>query len=108
MNDRTCGNCRWWHRAEPIPQNGQCRRFPPVPIASHGYVRPTMAEDNSCGEWQDKSITPEQEQRAELVTRFAVASVSDCDATTGDRWEPDAVWRMAAEYVDARPRIGGE
>jgi hypothetical protein len=48
------------------------------------------------------------QQRAELVTRFAVAIVSECDATTGYRWEPDAVWQFAAEYVDARPAIGGE
>jgi ketosteroid isomerase-like protein len=67
-----------------------------------------MAENNYCGEWRDRSITPEQEQRAELVERFALAIVgSDCDET-GGRWKPDTVWRMAEDYVDAKPKIGGE
>jgi hypothetical protein len=62
-----------------------------------------MAEDNYCGEWRDKSITPEQEHRAELVTRFALAIVeSGADIMMHD------VWQMAAEYVDAKPKIGGE
>lgn len=103
MNDRTCGNCRWWHRGEPILQNGQCRRFPPVPIVSHGYVRPTMAEDNSCGEWRDKFITPEQEQRQELVTQFALVIVHSDNATC----RPNVLWEWAEKYVDARPEIGG-
>ena len=62
-----------------------------------------MSEDNYCGEWRDKSITPEQEQRAELVTQFAVAIVE-----SGADLMMHEVWRMAAEYVDAKPKIGGE
>ena len=59
-----------------------------------------MAEDNYCGEWRDKSITPEQEQRAELVAKFALAIVqSGADVMMYD------VWQMAAEYVDAKPKI---
>ena len=72
-------------------------------IMTHGLARPTMAEDNSCGEWRDKSITPEQEQREELVERFALAIVeSGADPMMHD------VWRWAEEYVDAKPKIGGE
>jgi hypothetical protein len=108
MNDRTCGGCRFWHRDDPISQHGQCRRYPPSVAMPHGLVRPTMAEDNFCGEWRDISITPGQEQRAELVTRFALAIVSSDEDVTGGRWKPDTVWRMASEYVDARPKIGGE
>ena len=108
MNKRTCEGCRFWNRAEPANQNGQCRRYPPSVIMPHGLVRPTMAEDNVCGEWRDKSITPEQEQRAELQVQFAVAIVGSDGDATGVRWKPDTVWRMAAEYVDARPKIGGE
>ena len=103
MSERTCEQCRFWHRAEPTNQNGQCRRYPPFVIMSHGLVRPTMSEDNSCGEWRDKSITPEQEQRAQLVTQFALAIVQ-CESDTG----AELVWRWATEYVDARPKIGGE
>ena len=103
MNDRTCGGCRFWYQSEPTDQNGQCRRHPPMAVMPHGLVRPTMAEDNSCGEWRDKSITPEQEHRAELVTRIALAIVE-----SGDDIMMHDVWQMAAEYVDAKPKIGGE
>jgi uncharacterized protein YlzI (FlbEa/FlbD family) len=45
----------------------------------------------------------EQGERAELVTRFALAIVeSGTDVMMHD------VWRMAAEYADAKPKIGGE
>ena len=101
--ERTCERCRFWHREEPRNQSGQCRRYPPAVIMPHGLVRPTMSEDNSCGEWRDKSITPEQEQRAELVIRFALAIVQ-AESDTG----AELVWRWAEEYVDARPKIGGE
>jgi hypothetical protein len=56
-----------------------------------------MAENNSCGEWRDKSITPEQEQRAELVTRFALALVGT------DNYGPDKVWEWAKKLADAEP-----
>jgi hypothetical protein len=62
-----------------------------------------VSRENSCGEWRDKSITPEQEQRAELVVRFALAIVQ-CESDTG----AELVWRWAAEYVDAKPQNGGE
>ena len=84
---------------------GDCQKRPPNSITSKW---PSTDEVDFCGEWRDKSITPEQEQRVELVTQFALAIVgSDCDAT-GARWKPDTVWRMAEEYVDAKPKIGGE
>ncbi len=109
MSDkRTCGGCRFWHREDPISQHGQCRRYPPSAVMPQGLVRPTMPENNSCGEWRDKSITPQQEQRAELVTRFALAIVSSDYDDAGARFRPATIWRMAEEYVDARPKIGGE
>ena len=49
------------------------------------------------------AIDSEQEQRAELVTRFAVAIV----ATDPDLMMHE-VWRMAADYANAKPKIGGE
>ena len=61
-----------------------------------------MSENNSCGEWRDKAITPEQEQRAKLVTQFAVAIVASDYDGPGERFTPDTVWRMAEDYVDAR------
>lgn len=97
MNDRTCGNCRWWqyHRDWSGKQIGQCRQCP---------AGPEVYNTDFCGEWRDKSITPEQEQRAELVTRFAVAIVQGDKATN----RPNLVWEWAKKYVDARPEIGGE
>ena len=77
-------------------------------IMSHGLVRPTMAEDNYCGEWRDKSITPKQEQHWELVTQFAVAILSSDADPTGARFKPHSVWRMAEEYANAKPKIWGE
>lgn len=62
-----------------------------------------MSEANSCGEWRDRSITPEQEQRAELMNRFALAIVE----SRANIMMHEA-WRMAEEYVNARPKIGGE
>ena len=97
MNNRTCEGCRFWHRAEPSDQNGQCRRYPPV-VGTFGHVTPSVSRENFCGEWRDKSVTPEQEQRAEQMERFALAIVQS-ESDTGAK----LVWRWAEEYVDARP-----
>lgn len=101
MNDRTCERCRWWqyHRDWSGKQIGQCRQ---------SAAGPEVYNTDFCGQWRDKSITPEQEQRAELVERFALAIVSSDGDDYGPRFEPATIWRMAAEYVDARPKIGGE
>ena len=70
---------------------------------AYGHVTPSVSRENYCGEWRDNSITSEQEQRNELVTRFALAIVeSGADVMMHE------VWRMAEEYVDAKPKIGGE
>jgi hypothetical protein len=61
-----------------------------------------MSADNFCGEWRDRSITPEQEQRAELVTRFALA-IAQCESDTGS----ELVWKWAEQIADAKPKIGG-
>ena len=79
---------------------GDCQKRPPNSITSKWA---STDEVDFCGEWRDRSITPEQEQRAELVERFALAIVeSGADVMMHE------VWRWAEEYVDARPKIGGE
>jgi hypothetical protein len=116
VNDkRTCGNCRWWSLEDEETQVGLCQRRAPSPmiaINTDGELAsaywPACLDGHFCGEWRDKSITPEQEQRSELVERFALAIVSSDEDVTGGRWKPDTVWRMAADYVDAKPKIGGE
>ena len=105
MNKRTCEVCRFWHKMNSVDQNGDCRRYPPVWI-THGFDRPNMQGHDTCGEWRDKAMTTEQEQRAELVEQFAVALVGT------DNYGPDKVWecakKLAEEYVDEKPKVGGE
>jgi hypothetical protein len=68
-----------------------------------------MAEDNFCGEWRDISITPEQEQRSELVERFAVAIVQGIHANShAAKTEPGDIWLVAELLAVAKPKIGGE
>jgi hypothetical protein len=56
-------------------------------------------------EWRDKKVTPEQEERRELLRRFAVALLSV-------EWtrpaSPRGVWQLAIDQVDAEPSITKE
>jgi hypothetical protein len=72
-------------------------------VGTFGHVTPSVSRENFCGEWRDKSITPEQERRAELVTQFALAMVKCDDNAVSIRFGSAVVWKLAAEYVDARP-----
>jgi len=53
---------------------------------------PITGKGSSCGDWQDKDVTPEQEERQELTRRFAVAIMS---TEWGGNLEPIAVWGAA-------------
>ena len=97
MNERTCGNCRWWVRLAGEKKIGECRRYPAVPVAEH-FDLPAHSADWGCGEWADDSITPEQEERRELVRRFAMAIVAS-GVSMGQ-----AAWDMAEQLVDAEPK----
>ena len=96
MSERTCGNCRWWqyHRDWSGKQVGQCRQ--------NAAGLPEVYNTDFCGQWADKTITPEQEEKRELVRRFAVAIVSD-----GEIRSADDVWKVAAMLADAEPGISG-
>jgi len=90
MNERTCGNCRWWKDGNTSMGNC-CRRAP----------FETTWKTSFCGEWADKTITPEQEQRQELTRRFAVALiVAGCDV--------QSIWEVAAKLAAAEPQIQRE
>lgn len=94
MSERTCEGCRWWrydmlYHGRP---HGVCRRNPPV-----GGEFPEVRGDSMCGDWQDKTITPEQHERRELVQRFAVAIVAS--DPEGDSMV-HRVWQRAAELAD--------
>ena len=70
--------------------HGVCRRNPPV----NGEFSEVHG-DSMCGEWADKTITPEQAERSELVRQFAVAMVA-----AGSQEMVHQVWQRAAELAD--------
>ena len=98
MSERTCGNCRWWQydRDWANKQVGQCRQS--------ASALPEVYNTDFCGQWADKTITAEQEQRREMVRQFAVALLTGC----GNALAPHDAWGLAAEMADAEPGNGGE
>lgn len=95
MNERTCGNCRWWkHGAD--SQVGQC--------SQSALALPEVYDTDFCGEWADKNITPEQEERRELVRRFAVAIVQGVISHPTLKATQPTIWKMAQELADAEPK----
>ena len=73
---------------------GECRRYPPQhPEICRRWL--TVEQSESCGEWQDASITPEQAERRELVRQFAVALVA-----SGSQDMIHKIWQQAAEFAD--------
>lgn len=98
MTERTCGNCRWWVQdriwaGKPV---GQCRQ--------NATGLPEVYNTDFCGQWADKSITPKQEERREMVRRFAVAIVS---AGLGEKFADEDVWYMASRLAGAEPGNSG-
>lgn len=79
---------------------GYCHRNAPTqgPLA---WVRPEVDADATCGEWADGNITSEQEERRELVRRFALAIV-------GTEYAGDLVaewiWKFASTLADMEPK----
>lgn len=102
MSEQTCGNCRWWRQQYASVPYGYCHRNVPTqgPLA---WVRPEVDADATCGEWADGSITPEQEERRELVRRFAVALTSGAVFDQSVKQTADAVWIVAQAMADAEP-----
>ena len=98
MNKRTCENCRWWD-AGPTG-SGSCHVKSPV--AGSDDVFPVTHRVDRCGEWADKTITPEQEEMQELTRRFAVALIS-----AGGPID-DSIWYEAAELAALEPQIQRE
>jgi len=96
MTERTCENCRWWENDQHAI--GVCFRH--VPMGNLGAPK-THATDR-CGEWADKTITPEQEEMRELTRRFAVALIS-----AGGPID-DTTWNEAAKFAAAEPQIQRE
>jgi hypothetical protein len=93
---------------------GSCRRNAPQPCTNDGQEEyqyfadwPTTFPEESCGEWADKTITPEQEERRELTRRFAVAIMSaEYAAEPCLQW--DRIWTAAKNMAAAEPQIQRE
>jgi len=94
MSERVCGNCRWWNGGP--TGNGYCQRRAPISVEDFW---PITGKGSSCGDWQDKDVTPEQEERRELIRRFAVAI-----AANGVCYSDKAVWEMATKLAAAEPQ----
>ena len=94
MTERRCGNCRWWKDGK-TGMGNCCRRAP----------FETTWRTSFCGEWSDKTITPEQEERQELTRQFAVAIMS---TDYGGDLRPDRVWSAAKLLAAAEPQIQRE
>jgi hypothetical protein len=92
-------------------EDGQCRRYPPtVDVIGPEYPTWPVTDCNDfCGEWRDNSITPQHEQRVELVEKFALAIVQGIYANPKTK-ETDSsdIWSVAELMVDVIPKIGGE
>ena len=68
---------------------------------------PITGKGSSCGDWQDKDVTPEQEERQELTRRFAVAIMSaEYAAEPCLQW--DRIWAAAQNMAAAEPQIQRE
>ena len=98
MTERVCRNCKWFDQL-PEKGYGTCKRHPPDIDGEHPYTD----DENFCGEWSDKTITPEQEDRQELAQRFAVAIAERTGCYT-----PAAIWEMAENLAAAEPQIQRE
>ena len=84
MTKRLCEDCRFFC-------GDICFRYP-TPVDTGIF--------NFCGEWRDKNVTPEQEERRELVRRFAVALVG-----RGGLYGAEDLWDKAAIMANAEPEI---
>ena len=94
MTERTCEGCRWFRRTDNEHDVfGECRRFPPLHSGNTAWL--AVRPEEWCGEWSDKTITPEPYERRELVRQFAVAMVA-----AGSQEMVHQVWQRAAEMAD--------
>jgi len=99
MTERTCENCRWWENDQHAI--GVCFRH--VPMGNLGAPK-THATDR-CGEWADKTITPEQEERQKFVRQIFLAMTA---SEWGANYSEDDMWKIAGKLAAAEPQIQRE
>lgn len=49
-----CAACRYWVGQE-LGRPMVCKRYPPIPLAGAGQVRPTPLATDTCGEFKAKA-----------------------------------------------------
>lgn len=101
MTERKCEGCRFFDKFTGF-SNGLCRRMPPSP--SSGF--PPVESYSSCGEWKDQSITPEQEDKKNLVRLFAVSIANGCysKGLLNEQIKKSVeVWELAEKFVNNEP-----
>jgi len=105
MTERVCENCRWWENDQHAI--GACMRNPPQRVGNLQDDWPKTHATDRCGEWAHADITPEQEDRQELIRRFAVAIMSaEYAAEPCLQW--DRIWAAAKRMAAAEPQIQRE
>jgi hypothetical protein len=72
--------------------------MPPSP--SSGF--PPVESYSSCGEWKDESITPEQEDKKNLVRLLATSIANGC-FSKGRFVEVQELWELAEKFVNNEP-----
>jgi len=101
MAERVCKNCRWWSVRS--TELGYCHKR--LAILSSDEAFPSTHKSCWCGEWADASITPEQEDRQELIRQFAVAIMS---TEYSADLQYDRIWMAAKNMADEEPQIQRE
>lgn len=102
MIDRECGNCRWFLQRTPTGVASECRRYPPT-RGRLGWGYASTDATHWCGEWADDNLTPEQEDKRQLMRHFAVAIAHGLarDVKMTAQEVADHVWQVAEQLADA-------
>jgi len=94
MTRRVCENCRWWKDGK-MGMGNCCRRAP----------FETTWKTSFCGEWSDKNITPEQEERQKFVRQIFLAMTA---SEWGANYSENDMWKIAGKLAAAEPQIQKE
>ena len=101
MNKKTCGTCRYFTAL--LDTFGECRIR-----SSQCDSFPKRVTFNSCGEWADAAISPEQEDQHKLVQQLAVAITQGLYATFHMQRDIDDISRTIWEQARTIARHSSE
>jgi hypothetical protein len=66
---------------------------------------PITGKGSICGDWQDKDVTPEQEDRQKFVRQIFLAMTA---SEWGANYSEDDMWKIAGKLAAAEPQIQRE